>query len=174
MDLVYAFVPVWATENNVDVVAVGWLLALRALVSVLSRFGLSKLVDRFGRKVLLLIAMSVGVASLVALPFSNEYSAIAVMIGLGVCLGLPQPLTLAWVVGITQSRDHGAALGLRMTGNRLAQVSIPVAVSAFAAPVGVAGIFWANALLLTVAAALVARSNPDGPTPSGPPLDGAC
>lgn len=162
MDLVYAFVPVWATENGIDAAVVGWLLALRALVSVLSRFGLTRLVNRFGRKTLLLIAMSVGVASLILLPLANEYYAILVMIGLGICLGLPQPLTLAWVIGITQSKDHGAALGLRMTGNRLAQVSIPMAVSAFAAPLGVAGIFWANALLLVLSAILVTQSSPNG------------
>ncbi|MET1052686.1 MAG: MFS transporter [Mycetocola sp.] len=161
MDLVYAFVPVWATEKDIDVVVVGWLLALRALVSVASRLGLTRLVVRHGRKTLLIVAMAIGIASLIALPFSNETGAIAVMIGLGICLGLPQPLTLAWVVGITRSRDHGAALGLRMSANRLAQVSIPIAVALVAAPLGVAGIFWANALLLTGSAVLVSRSDPD-------------
>lgn len=161
MDLVYAFVPVWATENGVDPVVVGWLLALRALVSVLSRFGLTRLVDRFGRKLLLIIAMAIGIASLVTLPFTNQFGAIGVMIGLGICLGLPQPLTLAWVVGITRSRDHGAALGLRMTGNRVAQVSMPLVVSAVAAPLGVDGMFWGNAALLALSTGLVVASNPD-------------
>ncbi|WP_167139300.1 MFS transporter [Diaminobutyricimonas sp. TR449] len=165
MDLVYAFVPVWATEQGIDIVVVGWLLGLRALVSVLSRFGLSYLVGRFGRKILLIVAMGVGSISLIGLPFANEYAAVGVMIGLGVCLGLPQPLTLAWVVSITSSSNHGAALGLRMMGSRLAQVSIPIGVSAVAAPLGLAGIFWANALLLVFSSALVARSNPDGPEP---------
>lgn len=162
VDLVYAFVPVWANERNVDAVAVGWLLALRALVSVMSRFGLARLIGAFGRKPLLIGAMGIGLISLVVLPFANAWAAIAVMIGLGICLGLPQPLTMAWVIHLTRDRDHGAALGLRMTGNRLAQVSVPIVVGAFATPLGVAGIFWANAVLLLFSSVLVVYSDPDG------------
>lgn len=161
MDLVYAFVPVWATQKGVDAVVVGWLLALRALISVVSRFGLTRLVRSFGRKPLLLVAMGIGLASLVALPFADEWGAIPVMIGLGICLGLPQPLTMAWVINLTRRRDHGAALGLRMTANRFAQVTVPVAVGTLAAPLGVAGIFWANAALLLFSSVLVASSDPD-------------
>jgi hypothetical protein len=32
--------------------------------------------------------------------------------------------------------------------NRLAQITLPIAVGSFAAPLGVLGIFWANAALL--------------------------
>lgn len=35
-----------------------------------------------------------------------------------------------------------------MTVNRLAQITLPVAVASFAAPLGVPGIFWAKAVLL--------------------------
>ena len=41
VDLMYAFVPVWATEQGISATVVGLLLALRAAVSVISRFGLS-------------------------------------------------------------------------------------------------------------------------------------
>ena len=40
VDLMYAFVPVWATEQGISATVVGLLLALRAAVSVVSRFGL--------------------------------------------------------------------------------------------------------------------------------------
>ena len=170
MDLMYAFVPVWALENRVGVIAVGWLLALRALVSVLSRYSIDRLVRGFGRKALLIIAMSIAVASLALLPFVDGYGAIAVMIGLGIGLGLPQPLTLSWVIGISRSSDLGAALGLRMTANRLAQVTMPIAVSVVAAPLGVAAVFWANAVILACSVAVVAGSQP-GPFPETGPLD---
>ena len=42
VDLMYAFVPVWATQENISATAVGLLLALRAAVSVLSRLGLTR------------------------------------------------------------------------------------------------------------------------------------
>lgn len=162
MDLLYTFVPVWAAERGIDATTVGWLLAVRALVSVASRLGLGRLVARWGRKAPLVASMALGVAALAALPASDVLAAVAVMIALGVCLGVPQPLTLAWVVEITAPRDHGAALGLRMAGNRLAQTAIPLAMAGIAAPLGSSGIIWANAAVLAVATALAAASRPGG------------
>jgi len=169
VDLMYAFVPVWATEQEVSATAVGLLLALRAAVSLMSRVGLTRLINRFGRKVLLLISIVTAVASLIALPLVGPYGAVAVMIGLGIGLGIPQPLTMAWVVALTPASRHGAALGLRMTLNRLAQISLPIAVGSFAAPLGVLGIFWANAALLAGAVVVVAGS--DAGSASPPPPD---
>ena len=73
------------------------------------------------------------------------------MIGLGLGLGIPQPLTMSWVVRITDPAQHGAVLGLRMSSNRLAQITLPVAVGAVAAPFGASGVFIANAALLVMA-----------------------
>ena len=101
--------------------------------------------------------------SLAARPLVGPYGAIAVMIGLGLGLGIPQPLTMAWVVSLTASSSPGAVLGLRMKVNRLAQITLPIAVGSFAAPLGVLGIFWANAALLLGAIAVVAGSDAGRP-----------
>lgn len=162
VDLMYAFVPVWATEQDVSATAVGLLLALRAAVSVVSRVGLTRLINRFGRKALLVVSIVAAVAALIALPLVGPYGAIAVMIGLGLGLGIPQPLTMAWVISLTDSSRHGAVLGLRLTVNRLAQITLPIAVGSFAAPLGVLGIFWANAALLAGAIVVVAGSDAGG------------
>ncbi|MET0896394.1 MAG: MFS transporter [Mycobacterium sp.] len=163
VDLMYAFVPVWATEQGISATTVGFLLALRALVSVISRFGLTRLVSRFGRKALIMTSITAAAAALIALPFVGAWGAIAVMIGLGLGLGLPQPLTMAWVTSLTPPVSHGATLGMRLTTNRLAQITLPLAVGAFAAPLGVLGIFWANAGLLLGAVGIMIRSKPGGP-----------
>jgi len=74
-------------------------------------------------------------------------------------LGIPQPVTMAWVTSLTPPPSHGATLGMRLTSNRLAQISLPLPVGAFAAPLGVLGIFWANAAVLLGAIAIMARSD---------------
>ena len=163
LDLMYAFVPIWATEQGISAMMVGLLLALRALVSVVSRLGLTRLVDRFGRRVLIITSIVAAVAALIAFPFVGAWGAIAVMIGLGLGLGIPQPLTMAWVTSLTPSASHGATLGMRLTSNRLAQITLPLAVAAFAAPLGVLGIFWANAALLLGAVGIMFSSMPGGP-----------
>nr|WP_274605317.1 MFS transporter [Microbacterium sp. CFBP 13617] len=158
VDLLYTFVPLWAVEKGIAPVTVGLLLALRAVVSVVSRLGLARIVARFGRRTLLVVAMLMGVASLVALPFANQWGAIPVMIALGIALGLPQPLTMAWTTAITPPAVHGAALGLRLTANRVLQVLIPVSVGLVAGPLGLVAIFWSNAAVLAVGVAIVATS----------------
>ena len=62
VDLMYAFVPVWATEQGISATVVGLLLALRAAVSVISRYGLSRLVARFGRKTLIIASIAAAAA----------------------------------------------------------------------------------------------------------------
>ncbi|MFC9335736.1 MFS transporter [Arthrobacter sp. NPDC057009] len=161
VDLMYAFVPVWAAEQKVSAAAVGMLLGLRAAISVLSRLGLTRLVNRFGRKVMIISSITAAVLSLAILPLVGLWGAVAVMVGLGLGLGIPQPLTMAWVVSLTAASSHGAALGLRMTVNRLAQITLPIAVGSLAAPVGVLGIFWANAALLVGAIAVLAGADTD-------------
>lgn len=163
MDLLYTFIPLWAAERGISATVVGLLLAVRALVSVASRVGLARIVGKFGRKPPLVVAMGCGVIALVALPFSGTAAAFAAMVGLGISLGLPQPLTMAWIVEIVPIRDHGAALGLRMAGNRLAQTVIPIAMVAVAGPLGAAGVILANGVLLAIATVLAGVSDPGGP-----------
>lgn len=155
IDLLYTFLPLWAIEAGVSITAVGWLLALRAAVTVGSRIGMKQLIDWCGRKRLLIGSMVSATAGLISLPFVEELGAAVVMVLLGVGLGLPQPLTLAWVVAQTPVTLHGAALGLRITANRLAQTAIPLLVGAAAAPLGVSGIFWANALFLAASGSII-------------------
>ena len=69
----------------------------RAGASVLSRLGLTRLIDRFGRKALLIVSIAAAAVALLALPLTGLYGAFAVMVGLGLGLGIPQPLTMAWV-----------------------------------------------------------------------------
>ena len=148
MDLLYAFLPVWAVEHGVSVATVGWLLALRAAVTVVSRVGLGGLVARVGRKWLLLVSLVLAAGGLTALAFVGAGGAVVVMVALGIGLGLPQPLTMSWVSDAAHPAHRGAALGLRITVNRMLQLSLPVAVGALAGPLGVGAIFVAAAVLL--------------------------
>ena len=154
-DLLYAFIPAWAAENGVDIQTVGWLLAIRAAASAACRFGLARLVAAFGRSRLLGAAALLGAVALAALPFAGLPGAYVVMLALGIALGLPQPLVMAWIVSITDPGRVGAALGLRLTANRFAQVTIPVLLGTVATSVGVSGIFWANAVFLAGAACVL-------------------
>lgn len=160
VDMMYAFVPVWATDSGISATVVGLLLALRAAVTVVSRIGLSRLVRRFGRRLLITVSIGAAVIGLIALPFVGAWGAVGVMVALGIGLGIPQPLTMAWVTSLTPAESHGTALGMRLTSNRVAQISVPLAIGALAGPFGVVGIFWANAVILLGAMGVMASTRP--------------
>lgn len=159
VDLLAAFTPVWAVSQDIPAAVVGWLLALRALFTISSRFGVSRLVQRFGRKLLLLVAISLATLAVVLLPFADAWWAIPVMAMIGLGLGLPQPLTLTWMSSLAPPHARGAVFGARMTVNRLAQVILPLLVATVAGPVGVFAVFWTTAAILAGSAILVGTAD---------------
>jgi MFS family permease len=89
------------------------------------------------------------------------------MVVLGFGLGTPQPLTMSWVVELTDPSRHGTALGLRLTANNLAQLTFPLIISTLAGPFGVLGVFWTTGALVGLSTLLVAGSGPK-PKPDNP------
>jgi len=171
VDLLASFIPVWAVAKDIPADVVGWLLALRALCATSSRFGIARLVARFGRKSLLVVTLSLTVVALIALPFVDVWGAIPVMVLIGVGLGLPQPLTLAWMSSLAPPHAKGAVFGARMTVNRFAQVTLPLVVAAFAGPAGVIAVFWVTAAILGTSLVVVAGTRSEALSEHASPDD---
>jgi predicted MFS family arabinose efflux permease len=168
LDLLMAFLPAWAEERGISVAVVGWLLALRAFVSLVSRVGVVRLIAWFGRRWTFAGSLVLGVAGLALLPFVGVPGAVAVMVLLGIGLGLAQPLTLSWVSGLAAPDMRGAAIGLRLTANRLAQTVLPPAIGVAVGGTGSSGVFLGSAAVLAAATTTVLgrqRLEPDGPEP---------
>jgi predicted MFS family arabinose efflux permease len=157
LDLLLAFLPAWAEERGVSVTTVGWLLAVRALVSLLSRVFVVRLIATLSRRWTFLGSLVLGVAGLALLPFVDVAGAVVVMCLLGVGLGLAQPLTLSWVSNLSAPNARGAAIGLRLTANRLAQTVIPPAIGLAVADSGTTGVFLGSAAVLAAATGTVLR-----------------
>ena len=83
VDLLYAFIPAWATDQGIPIETVGMLLTVRAAVSLLTRIGLQRLVLQFGRRNLIAGSMACAAAGLAWLPFAETPGAFIAMIGLG-------------------------------------------------------------------------------------------
>jgi predicted MFS family arabinose efflux permease len=163
LDLLMAFLPVWAEERGVSVTTVGWLLAVRALVSLLSRVGVVHLVEALSRRWTFVGSLVLGVVGLALLPFVDVAGAVLVMCLLGVGLGLAQPLTLSWVSNISAPNVRGAAIGLRLTANRLGQTVLPPAIGLAVADSGSAGVFLGCAVVLAAATGTVLGQRLDDP-----------
>jgi len=78
---------------------------------------------------------------------------------IGLVLGIGQPVTMAWVSRSAPERLRATALAARLTGNRLGQSVIPVAVGAATAITGSGAVFVVLAALLVSTSVAVARSD---------------
>nr|WP_263364082.1 MFS transporter [Nocardiopsis deserti] len=159
VDILTAYLPLVAENRGISPMMVGILLSLRAGFSLLSRLVLSRLVLRWSRETL--IAVSAGAAGLsmaaVALPVSNLFVLGAVLAVGGFLLGLGQPLTMSAVATAAPEGSRGAALALRIWGNRLGQVGIPAVGAGVAGAVGAPGALWFAAVVLVASAFTAAK-----------------
>lgn len=169
IDVIIAYLPLFGEARGLAVSTVGILLAIRAGSSMVSRVFMGVLIDRLGRNRLLAASMGGATLGLAALPlFDSPVVLAALMVVIGLGLGIGQPMTMAWVANRSTRAERGTALGVRLTGNRSALVIVPVVVGAVAGATGVNVIFWLLALLLGTGAVIGLRAPLDTPPPPRP------
>jgi MFS family permease len=158
VDIVVVYLPALGEERGWAASLVGGLLAARAGASMASRLFLGSLADRFGRRMLLIVSMAVSAAALVALPFAPSIEATAaIMVAAGLGLGIGQPLTMSWVAAEATPGTRATALSVRLMGNRVGQIALPVIAGSVAAFAGAGGVLAFTGGI--VAASLVAVSS---------------
>lgn len=172
MDLLMAYLPVLGQEMGLGVGTVTALLTARTVTSVIARATMPVLVRIAGRRWLLLSATLASGIPMTLLPFTDDVAILtAAMLVVGFFWGLGQPLTMSWVTLVADQRNRAAALSVRLAGNRIGQVVVPLAAGGLAGLTGgVGAIFHASGLLLLSSAActLVAtRDLPERHTPRG-------
>lgn len=163
VDLLTSFLPVLAVERGISVMAVGWLLALRAAASMAARLLVHRALAFMQRRTLLALSMGVSGVLLVSLPWLPELWLITLLLAVaGFFLGVGQPLTMTWVVVLAEENTRATALALRLAGNRLGQVSIPGLAAVVAGTSGATGVFWLLGGVLTLSLVPVLHTaNPD-------------
>ncbi|MDZ7703582.1 MAG: MFS transporter [Trueperaceae bacterium] len=152
-----AFFPAYLDALAFSATVVGGLLSLRALASLLVRPFTARIMALFARRLqglkvmLLLIAVGLGLTGL----FDTLLllGLLAIVVGVGV--GIAQPISMVTVVDHVDSHIWGFALGLRLTGNRLAQVLGPALLGVSAEVLGFDGMFLLAGGVLVVAIGLL-------------------
>lgn len=156
VDLLVAYLPVIGDHHDLSPTVVGALLAIRAGFSFLSRLLIPVLMRHVERLLLLTINAAVSACIVLGIvAISDALILSALMMVLGVTLGLGQPLTMTWVVNEAPDRLRSTALALRITGNRIAQGAGPAAAGGLSALVGIAGPFLLMTALLAASTAAI-------------------
>jgi len=148
------FFPVLMTDFGYSATAIGFFMSLRALVSMSVRGFMGRFIKAVGGRFpaliisILLMAIGIGIT-----PFCRGYLALsldALLVGLG--LGLALPLSMATVSEGVPPEDRGIALGIRLTGNRLAQLVNPVFFGLLAQNLGFGPAFVTGGVVLLLCA----------------------
>lgn len=162
IDVLVAYLPAYGEATGLSVETVGLLLSVRAGASLTSRFFMTQLIDRLGRKRLLALSSGMAGVGILLLPFvSSVPMLVGLMVVIGLGLGLGQPMTIAWVANRSSRKERGLALGVRVTGNRAALLTVPAAMGALAGASGIAAIWVAVAVFLGGGAIVAARTRLD-------------
>lgn len=152
-DILVAFLPLLGEDKGVPPVIVGVLLATRAAASIASRLLLPVLLVRWSRPALVRASLAGAGTTIALLPWLFQLpwlAGILLAIG-GFFLGVGQPITMTLVTQSVPSASRGAALALRLLGNRVGQVTLPAAAGLLAAPAGASGALWMSCTVLAAA-----------------------
>src|SRR5690625_40974 len=84
----------------------------------------------------------------------------------GFTLGVGQPMTMTMISQGVPRSWRGPALALRLMGNRVGQVVLPLAASVVAGPVGPAGGIWFACAILGLSGAERLINRRTGPNPT--------
>jgi MFS family permease len=148
-DVLVVFLPLFGTENNFSPYAIGVILAIRAGTTMLSRFFLGRLSNRFSTFQLLWWSTLISVFSCAAMAFAHTPITLGVVVFVaGFSLGVGQPLTMSLVSQKTESSERALAVSARLMGNRFGQFLVPAAAGGVAAASGAGAVFIGLAVLL--------------------------
>jgi MFS family permease len=155
-DLIVIYLPLLGAERGIDVAAIGFLLTVRAVATLISRALYARLVTEIGRWRLMVgstFAAGLGCACL-ALPLPFWAMGVAMTI-IGFALGISTTLSITMVFDLAAASARGTVNSLRIMGNRVGQLLLPFTVGLVAAATGVAGILFIIAASLGASALAV-------------------
>ncbi|MEX2541330.1 MAG: MFS transporter [Trueperaceae bacterium] len=144
-----SFLPAYLDLLAFPATVIGAVISLRALVTIMVRPFMPLIISHLGGRFrTLLVTMTMSIVGLAGIVYGDSIWALAcVALLVGVGLGIAQPLTMVAVVDRVAAKERGMAFGLRLTANRLMQVTGPLALGLIAQTVGFQAMFPIAALI---------------------------
>jgi MFS family permease len=160
LDLLVIYLPLIGAEQNVDASAIGLLLAARSVAALVARAFYARLLMLFGRLWLSLLSIFIAAAAFVVLTVAWLPSMYLAVVAIGIGLGIGSTTTLSSVVDLAPEAARGTSLSLRITGNRVGGMVVPLLASLIAAAAGTSGILLVIAFTLAASAGAIRLSWP--------------
>lgn len=153
LDIFYVYFPLYASSIGLSVSQIGLLLSLMALGNIIARVFLEGLLKWFGRIRAFYLFIALGGIAYGCIGFTEDvYLLLIVVIVLGSCLGVTQPISIILAYNLAPPRQTAEVLSIRLASNRLAQTALPFAFANASALWGLGALFTANAFVILLAA----------------------
>jgi MFS family permease len=145
-----SFYPLYLEREGISLSGIGVLLSSFGATSLLIRFLLQRVVRRWGAGRVLVWSMWLCLVPMAATPLlaGNFWLLLVAAAFTGAAYGLNPPVTVELMARHTKPSERGVAMGMRITSNRLAQVTQPLLFGGVAASAGVVAAFPIAGVLL--------------------------
>jgi MFS family permease len=153
-----SFIPVYLRGIGFSASFIGAIISLSEVMSTVIRLGLGALLTRFSAQSMLVVGMFGGIVSTCITPLIPTAPLLviaAIINGLGT--GINLPLTMVLIADETPKELRGLGMGIRMTGNRLAQLVNPAVFALVGKWLALAPSFYAVGVMLLVGNVVTGR-----------------
>ncbi|MDR1188243.1 MAG: MFS transporter [Bifidobacteriaceae bacterium] len=159
IDALYTYLPAIGEARGLSAGTVSAALMVFGFMAMASRVSLGVITRAVGRRRTLVVGCAVSAGVLVLMGAPLWLWAMFVCVGLfGFMSGMVQPLTMSWTSDLAPEQVRGTVTSLRMLGNRVGQVGVPVVSGAVMTLVGAAGAFVLSGVTMAAAGWSVWRS----------------
>lgn len=149
IELFSFYLPIYGQSIGLSATRIGLVLSSYAAAAFVVRLVMQQLARRFTETGVLTGSLFIAAATYALFPFLSGVPMLvlaAFLLGLG--LGSAQPLTIMLTYHHAPKGRSGEALGMRLTVNKITQISIPLVFGGIGAMFGLFPVFWANAAFL--------------------------
>jgi MFS family permease len=149
IELFSFYMPVYGQSIGLSASRIGLVLSSYAAAAFVVRLLMQELAKRFTETGVLTGSLFIAAATYALFPFLSGVPMLvmtAFLLGLG--LGSAQPLTIMLTYHHAPKGRSGEALGMRLTVNKITQISIPLVFGGVGAVFGLNPVFFANAAFL--------------------------
>lgn len=166
LDIFQFYIPVYGDAHGLSASAIGVVIAMCAVGGFAARTILPALIARLKEEQVLAYALVLGGLTFAAVPFVTTAVALsAISFAFGFGLNVSQPISLIIMYARSPAGRSGEALGVRFAVDNATKLVGPVIFGAIAAALGIAALFWINAVMLAGGSLLVRPTKGNHPPP---------
>lgn len=158
LELYNLLLPIYGHRIGLSASEIGMILGAFGFALLIVRSLMPHLVKRFSEERVLAGSLLLATVVCLAFPFVTGFAALFVVsFVMGVGLGCGSPLSMMLAYNRAPEGRSGEAMGLRQMVNKGTEVLVPFVFGTLSTALGMVPVFWLNAVMLAVAAALMQR-----------------